>query len=48
MAEKRKLLVFEKKILRNICGQMKDEGPGEWRERKNYELERFWKENILV
>jgi len=46
--ENKTLLVFEKKILRKICGPVKDEGLGEWIARKYYKPERLWKENILA
>lgn len=40
--EERKLLVFEKKILRKIFGPVKDEETGEWRVRRIDELERLF------
>jgi len=46
--EEKKLLVFERNVLRKIFGPVKDRETGEWRTRKNEELERlFRKENIF-
>lgn len=46
--DERKFLVFETTILRKIFGPVKDRETGEWRVRKNNELERlFRKDNIL-
>lgn len=46
--EEKKLQVFERKILRKIFGPVKDSETGEWRVRKNNELESlFKKENIV-
>lgn len=42
-------MIFERKILRKIFGPTKDRETGEWRIRKNNELEsQFKKENILI
>jgi hypothetical protein len=44
----KKLMVFEKKILKKFFGPVKDRETGEWRIRKNNELESlFKKENIV-
>jgi hypothetical protein len=41
-------MIFERKILRKIVGPVKDRETGEWRVRKNNELESlFKKENIV-
>jgi hypothetical protein len=46
--EERKLLVFERKVLRKIFEPVMDRETGEWKTRKNEELEMiFRKENIL-
>jgi len=45
--EERKLMVYERKILRKIFRPLKDRETDEWRIRKNNELESlFKKENI--
>jgi hypothetical protein len=41
--EKRKLMVFERKILRKIFGPVKDKETDDWRIRKNNKLESLFK-----
>jgi hypothetical protein len=36
--EEHRFMIFERKVLRNIYGPVKDEITGEWRRRKNIEL----------
>jgi len=46
--DERKLMIFERKILRKIVGPTKNRETGEWRIRKNNEMESlFKKENIV-
>lgn len=46
--EERKLMVFERKILRKIFRPVKDEDTGEWRVRKDIELERLFRKDSIV
>jgi hypothetical protein len=43
-----RFLVFERKVLRKIYGPVKDEITGEWRRRKNLELETLYSSSDIL
>jgi len=42
LREERRLMVFEKKVLKRILGSKRDEVTGEWRKLHNEELNNFY------
>ena len=47
-SDENKFLILERKILRKIFGQIKDDTTGEWKRRKNRELQEIFNENNIA
>jgi hypothetical protein len=48
LREKRRLTVFESRVLRRIFGPKRDEGTGEWRKLRNEELNDLYSSPTIV